>query len=252
MPFAPKKPIIIIPARMTSVRLPGKPLADIQGMPMIVHVWRRAMESNIGPVIVACDSEEIASVIKKVGGNAVLTNPDHPSGSDRIWEALHTLEDNAIFDAVINVQGDLPTIKPDVIKSAYALLQNPLVDIGTLAVPIASEKEKNLPHVTKAVFNLANNCSHGRALYFSRLPVPSGVGVVYHHIGLYAYRRDALARFVTAPPSALELREKLEQLRALSLGLHIEVGVIDTVPLGVDTKEDLETARRTIKPTPSS
>jgi len=242
----PTKPLIIIPARMASTRLPGKPLADIHGMPMIVHVWQRAMESKVGPVLVACDTQQIADAIKNAGGEAVLTNPDHPSGSDRIWEALNLYKNGESYDAIINVQGDLPTINPAIIRAAYDLLQNPEVDIGTLAVPIKSEKERLATHIVKAVFDLAPGATQGRAFYFSRLPVPSGEGTMHHHIGLYAYQRDALARFVASPPSPLELREKLEQLRALSLGMRIEVGVIDDVPLGVDTPEDLEIARKVL------
>jgi len=240
----PHCPIIIIPARMTSTRLPGKPFADIHGEPMIVHVWRRATESDVGPVLVACDTAEIVDAIKKVGGNAVLTRPDHPSGSDRIWEALNEMEGSGAYDAVINVQGDLPVIDPKAIAAAFDLLKDPAVDIGTLAVEIKNEAEKNANQVTKAVFDLSPDTQSGRALYFSRLPVPANAGPMYHHVGLYAYRREALAHFVDAPPSPLELREKLEQLRALALGMRIEVGVIEAVPLGVDTPEDLETVRK--------
>ncbi len=245
----PQKPIVIVPARMSSTRLPGKPLADIHGLPMIVHVWRRAVESKIGPVLVACDGAEIADVIKKAGGKAVVTDPNHPSGSDRIWEALNSEAGNEAYDAIINVQGDLPTIDPAAIRAAYDLLKNPAVDIGTLAVAIRDENEKHMPQITKAVFDLDKGSSHGRALYFSRLPVPSGEGAMYHHVGLYAYRHDALERFVKAKPSPLELREKLEQLRALALGMRIEVGVIETIPLGVDTPADLELARELLRTT---
>jgi 3-deoxy-manno-octulosonate cytidylyltransferase (CMP-KDO synthetase) len=244
---APKNPIIIVPARISSTRLPGKPLADIHGLPMIVHVWRRAMESRLGPVLVACDSTDIATAIEKAGGTAVLTQADHPSGSDRIWEALNSAAANSMYDAVINVQGDLPAIDPAAIRAAYDLLKDPAVDIGTLAVAIRDETEKHMPQITKAVFDLAPGATHGRALYFSRLPVPSGEGPMYHHIGLYAYRRDALAWYVKATPSPLEVREKLEQLRALTLGMRIEVGVIDTIPHGVDTPADLELARELLK-----
>lgn len=240
----PHCPVIIIPARMASTRLPGKPLADIHGEPMIAHVWRRAMESKIGPVVVACDGKEIAAAVEKAGGKAVLTRPDHPSGSDRIWEALNALEGSGAYDAVINLQGDEPLIDPKIISAAYGLLRDPEVDIGTLAAEIRSEEKKQASQVVKAVVDKPQDAAHGRALYFSRMPVPSGEGPMYHHVGLYAYRREALAQFVAAPPSPLEKREKLEQLRALALGLHIEVGVIDTVPLGVDTPGDLETARR--------
>ena len=172
-----------------------------------------------------------------------MTHVGHPSGSDRIWEALHAIEDNHVYDAIINVQGDLPTIDPVAIRTAWRLLSDPSVDIATLAVAVHDEAEKNLPQIVKAVFDLHHGESHGPAYYFSRNPVPSGEGLLYHHVGLYAYRRDALMKFVGASPSPLEQREKLEQLRALALGLRIEVGVIDTVPLGVDTPADLEKAR---------
>jgi 3-deoxy-manno-octulosonate cytidylyltransferase (CMP-KDO synthetase) len=231
---------------MASTRLPGKPLADIHGAPMIIHVWRRAMESNTGPVVVACDGPEIAEAVKKAGGKAVVTNPDHPSGSDRIWEALNALEGNGVYDAVINVQGDEPTMNPAIIRTAYDLLANPDVDIATLADEITDEAKKNTPSIVKAIFDMPPGANHGRALYFTRMPAPSGDGPMFHHVGLYAYRRDALARFVAAPPSPLEKREKLEQLRALSLGMRIEVAVVDEVPPGVDTPADLEAARRVL------
>ncbi|HUY68596.1 MAG TPA: 3-deoxy-manno-octulosonate cytidylyltransferase [Alphaproteobacteria bacterium] len=243
----PRRPIVIIPARMASTRLPGKPLAGIHGVPMIVHVLKRALESDIGPVAVACDGAEIANAVEKAGGKAVLTNPDHASGSDRIWQALKALEGEskgASYDAVINVQGDLPSIDPAAIRAAWEGLGDPQTDIATLAVAIKTEGEKTASQVVKAVIEFEEGKNHGRALYFSRRAVPWGDGPLYHHVGLYAYRRNALERFVTAPPSQLERREKLEQLRALALGLYIGVTVIDTVPLGVDTPEDLETARR--------
>ena len=244
----PHRPVILIPARMGSTRLPGKPLLMIGKEPMIVHVWRRAMESDIGPVVVACDTKNIAEVVKRAGGEAVLTKPGHPSGSDRIWEALDKIQGNAEkgkrdFDSIINVQGDLPTLDPSAIRAAYDLLKDPAVDIGTLAVEIKEEKDKRADQIVKAVIDLEEGKKKGRALYFSRLPAPGGEGPMYHHIGLYAYTRAALAKFVAAPPSPLEQRERLEQLRALALGLHIAVAVIETVPLGVDTKADLEIAR---------
>ena len=243
----PRNPIIIIPSRMASTRLPNKPLADIHGEPMIVHVWRRAMESKIGPVLVACDGAAIADAVHKAGGKAVVTDPNHPSGSDRIWEALNALEGNAAYDAIINVQGDEPLLEPAVIRAAYNMLADGNVDIATLAAVITDEARKTAPSVCKAVIDIppeAPTGAHGRALYFTRNPAPSGEGPLYHHVGLYAYRRDALARFVAAKPSPLEKREKLEQLRALSLGMRIEVGIIDGVPMGVDTPEDLEAARK--------
>ena len=213
---------------------------------MIVHVWQRAIESGIGPVVVACDDSRIVDVVTQAGGQAVLTRADHPSGSDRIWEALKALPDGDSYDAVVNVQGDEPTLDPAIIRAAWDLLADPAVDIATVAAEIHDEARKLAPQVVKPAIDLAPKARQGRALYFSRAVVPSGTGPVYHHVGLYAYRREALAQFVAAPPSPLELREKLEQLRALSLGLHIEVALINASPLGVDTPEDLELARRTL------
>ena len=240
----PKKPILIIPSRMKAARLPGKPLADIHGEPMIVHVWRRAMESGIGHVLVACDAPEIVSAVEKAGGQAVLTKPDHPSGSDRIWEALNKLEGNKDYDAVVNVQGDEPALDPAIIRAGYDLLRDPAVDIGTLAAVFKNKEEISRTQAVKAVIDMEPGGKHGRAVYFSRIAVPSGDGPIYHHMGLYAYRREALAAFVAAKQSPLEKRESLEQLRALSMGLHIEVGVVDTQALGVDTPEDLERVRK--------
>jgi 3-deoxy-manno-octulosonate cytidylyltransferase (CMP-KDO synthetase) len=243
-----KNPVILIPARMASKRLPGKPLLDIHGEPMIVHVWRRAVESKIAPVVVACDGEEIASAVRKAGGEAVITKPDHPTGSDRIQEALNILERNGQrHDAVINVQGDLPVLDPFAIRAAFDLLRDPAVAIGTLAAVIRDEKDKHAGHIVKAAIEMKPGENTGRALYFSRMPLPSGEGPMYHHIGLYAYRREALEKFVKAPPAQLEKRESLEQLRALALDLHIAVAVIDTVPLGVDTPADLEMARKLLR-----
>lgn len=235
--------IVLIPARMASTRLPGKPLADILGMPMIVQVWRRAMEAGIGPVWVACAEAEIAEAVTRAGGKAVLTDPDHPSGSDRINEALAQIDPDGAFDAVLNVQGDLPTLDPALCVRALRLLDDPTVDLGTLACAITVEHERADPNVVKAVVSAQPGADHGRALYFSRATVPAGDGPHYHHIGLYAWRRSALVRFVALPPSLLEKREKLEQLRALEAGMRIEVAFVDTVPLGVDTPRDLERAR---------
>jgi 3-deoxy-manno-octulosonate cytidylyltransferase (CMP-KDO synthetase) len=232
-------PIIIIPARLSATRLPGKPLADIGGKPMIVHVWQRAMESAIGEVVVACGDKEIADAVTKAGGKAVMTDPDLPSGSDRIWQALKQVDPKGKYNIVVNVQGDMPTLDPTIIKQALGLLTDPKVDIGTLAAVITDEREKTDPSVVKAVIS-----QNGQALYFSRASVPVGEGPLYHHIGLYAYKRPALQKFITLPPSALEKREKLEQLRALEAGQHIAVAVVDTVPLGVDTQETLERARK--------
>ncbi len=239
----PASPIVVIPARMASTRLPGKPLADILGAPMIVHVMHRAREAQIGPVVVACAEPEIARAVEAAGGTAVLTRPDHPSGSDRIFEALRLIDPEGRHDAVVNVQGDLPTIEPDSVRAVFAPLADPGVDIATLVVEITRQEERSDPNVVKAVLELPQGARQGRALYFTRATAPSGDGPLYHHIGLYAYRRAALERFVALPPSALEQRERLEQLRALSNGMRIDAAVVDAVPLGVDTPADLERAR---------
>ncbi|HEX4042318.1 MAG TPA: 3-deoxy-manno-octulosonate cytidylyltransferase [Xanthobacteraceae bacterium] len=234
--------LILIPARKAATRLPGKPLADIGGAPMIVHVLRRAQAAEIGPVAVATDSTEIAAIVDKAGGTAVMTRPDHASGSDRIWEALGKLDSQARAEIVVNLQGDLPTIAPDLIRAALAPLADPAVDIATLAAEIKVAEERGNPNVVKVVGTPVGP-SRLRALYFTRATAPFGEGPLYHHIGLYAYRRAALARFVALPPSPLEQQEKLEQLRALEAGMRIDVSIVDTVPLGVDTPEDLERAR---------
>lgn len=254
------KPLIVIPARLQATRLPGKPLARIGEEAMIVHVWKRAMEAKLGPVVVACDGEEIAQAVKAAGGEAVLTDAGHVSGSDRIWEAVEILlgakapgaADARVlgastsgvasarakdFDVIINLQGDVPTLDPKLLHALLEPLKNPEVDISTLVTPITRADEHTNPAVVKAVI------SGSRALYFSRASVPYGEGVRYHHIGVYAYRRAALQKFVSLRPSELELREKLEQLRALENGLRIDVAIVDTVPLGVDTPEDLQRAR---------
>lgn len=236
-------PIILIPARMASTRLPGKPLAEIGGEPMIVQVWRRACEAAVGPVVVACAEPEIAAAVQRVGGTAVLTRPDHPSGSDRIHEALCTIDPQQRHDVVVNLQGDLPTLDPEVVRAALAPLDEPAVDIATLVAPIADAAEALDPNVVKVALAHAPEARVGRAVYFSRAAVPWGEGMYWHHIGLYAYRRAALARFVTLPPGALEQRERLEQLRALEHGMRIDAAVVSTVPLGVDTEADLARAR---------
>lgn len=235
-------PIVVIPARMASTRLPGKPLADICGAPMIVQVWRRATEAEIGRVVVAAAEAEIADAVRAAGGEAVLTDPDLPSGSDRVWQALCELDPEGRHSIVINVQGDLPTLDPALIRTAYEALIRPGADISTLAAEIAVEEERTNENVVKAVAAF-EGARLARALYFTRATAPWGPGPLYHHIGLYAYRREALARFVALPPSPLERREKLEQLRALEAGMSIEVALVDTVPLGVDTPADLEKAR---------
>ncbi|MGE3248000.1 MAG: 3-deoxy-manno-octulosonate cytidylyltransferase [Beijerinckiaceae bacterium] len=236
-------PVILIPARMASTRLPGKPLADIHGEPMIVHIWRRAMEADAGPVIVAADTAEIAEAVRAAGGMAVLTRADHESGSDRIFEAIGLADPEGRHDIIVNVQGDLPTIAPEAVRAALAPLDNPAVDIATLAAEITRPEERTNPNVVKVV-GAQIAPARQRALYFTRATAPHGEGPLWHHIGLYAYRRAALQRFVVLPPSPLEKREKLEQLRALEAGMRIDVEIVETVPLGVDTPEDLERARR--------
>jgi 3-deoxy-manno-octulosonate cytidylyltransferase (CMP-KDO synthetase) len=235
-------PVILIPARMASTRLPGKPLADIAGEPMIVHVWRRAVEAGLGPVVVATDEPRIIDAIAATGGIAVLTRADHPSGSDRIFEAVEQFDPEGRHDVVVNVQGDLPTIDPKVIAQSVLPLADPAVDIATLAVEILREEERHDPNVVKPVMTPIGP-DRFRALYFTRSTAPSGAGPLYHHVGLYAYRRRALARFVSLPPSPLELRERLEQLRALEAGMRIDVVLVKDVPLGVDTPHDLDRAR---------
>jgi 3-deoxy-manno-octulosonate cytidylyltransferase (CMP-KDO synthetase) len=254
-------PVIIIPARMASARLPGKPLADIGGVPMIVRVWAQAMKAGVGPVVVAAAEEEIADAVEKAGGHAVLTHPDLPSGSDRICAALKLVDPGGKYDTVINLQGDLPALDPAQIKAAAASL--PGFDIATLAAPIRDEADRANPAVVKAVVAWdadgrkgsapSATADHqinqgegrvGRALYFSRATVPTGPGEHFYHIGIYAFTRVALERFVALPPSPLEQREKLEQLRALEAGMSIAVARVDAVPLSVDTPEDLEHARK--------
>jgi len=234
--------LILIPARLTATRLPGKPLADIAGEPMIVHVMRRAQAAGIGAVVVATDAEPVAAAVEKAGGRAIMTRTDHVSGSDRIFEALETVDPKRRTRIVVNVQGDLPTLSPGDITAAVALLEDPAVQIGTLAAEIVKDEERSNPNVVKAVGSQISS-RRLRALYFTRATAPSGEGPLYHHIGLYAYRREALERFVRLPPSPLERREKLEQLRALEAGMRIDLAIVDSVPLGVDTPEDLEAAR---------
>jgi 3-deoxy-manno-octulosonate cytidylyltransferase (CMP-KDO synthetase) len=234
--------LVLIPARMASTRLPGKPLADIAGEPMIVHVMRRAQAARIGQVVVATDSEAIAACVEKAGGRALMTRADHASGSDRIFEALTAADPEGHARLIVNVQGDLPTLAPEDLTAALAPLADPAVDIATLAAEIRRADERDNPNVVKVV-GTPVAADRLRALYFTRATAPAGDGPLYHHIGLYAYRRDALARFVSLPPSALEQREQLEQLRALEAGMRIDVAIVESVPLGVDTPEDLERAR---------
>jgi 3-deoxy-manno-octulosonate cytidylyltransferase (CMP-KDO synthetase) len=239
--------LVLIPARMAASRLPGKPLLEIAGLPMIVHVLRRAEAAAVGRVAVATDTAEIASVVIAHGGEAVMTRADHPSGSDRIFEAAGHLDPAHEAEIIINLQGDFPTISSGNIRDVLAPMADPQVDIATLAAEIHTEEEYNNPNVVKAVGAMIDP-GRMRALYFTRAAAPHGDGPRYHHIGLYAYRRAALERFVGLPPSPLELQEKLEQLRALEAGMRIDVAVVDTVPRGVDTPPDLETARRILAP----
>ena len=235
----PLRPIIVIPARLASTRLPQKVMADIAGAPMIVRVIERAALSAAGPVLVAAAEREIAAAVEAAGGHAVLTDPGLPSGSDRIMEALRTFDPHGNYDTVLNVQGDLPTLDPQTISDTLAALAaDPSADIATPVAEIVREEERTNPNVVKAVFGTNRN-----ALYFTRATAPTGNGPHYHHIGLYAYRRPALERFVSLPPGLLEQREKLEQLRALENGMRIAIAIVDTVPLGVDTPADLERAR---------
>jgi len=237
------RPIVVIPARLASTRLPGKPLADIGGLPMIVHVLRRAEAAAIGPVFVACAEAAIKDAVERAGGRAVLTRADHASGSDRIHEAVTLLDPARRHDIVVNVQGDFPTIEPSAIRAALAPLADPAVDIATIAAPIRDAAERDDPNTIKAAAGFAPGERIARALYFSRSPVPYGPGEHYHHVGLYAYRRAALERFVTLPPAVLEQRESLEQLRALAAGMRIDVALIDSFPFGVDTPAHLARAR---------
>ncbi|MBZ6076569.1 3-deoxy-manno-octulosonate cytidylyltransferase [Microvirga puerhi] len=238
-------PLVLIPARLAATRLPNKPMADIGGEPMIVHVWRRAMEAGIGPVAIATDADTIAEAVTKAGGVAVMTRSDHASGSDRIFEAVEKLDPEGRHDVVVNVQGDLPTIDPAAIAASLGPLADSAVDIATLVALITREEERIEPSVVKMI---GSEIAPGRfrALYFTRTTAPYGPGPLYHHIGLYAYRRNALQRFVGMPPSPLEMREKLEQLRAVEAGMRIDAVVVNDVPLGVDTHEDLERARAVI------
>lgn len=240
------KPVILIPARMASTRLPNKPLADLNGEPMIVAVWRRAIEADLAPVWVATDTPDIAEAIRAVGGNAVMTKPEHPSGSDRIYEAITRIDPDRQYDILLNVQGDLPTVAPETIRAVFEPLKDAEVDIATPVAEIHTDTERQASSVVKMV---GTPIAPGRfrALYFTRATAPWGEGPLYHHIGLYGWRRSALERFVTLAPSPLEQREKLEQLRALEHGMRIDAVEVAEVPLGVDTLADLEEARRRLR-----
>lgn len=236
-------PIVVIPARLAASRLPGKPLADIHGKPMIVHCLDRAREAAIGPAAVAAGNPEIVAAVEAAGGRAVLTDPDLPRGSDRVDAALRILDPEERHDIVVNLQGDLPSIPPAYLRAVLMPLAEPGFDIATLVAPIESEEEARAPSVVKAVCAFAPGAEIAPALYFSRTPVPHGEGPLWHHIGIYAFRRAALARFVASPESPLELREKLEQLRALEAGMRIGCARVEVAPFGVDTPADLARAR---------
>ncbi|HEY3778218.1 MAG TPA: 3-deoxy-manno-octulosonate cytidylyltransferase [Rhizomicrobium sp.] len=244
--------IVIIPARMGSSRLPGKPLADIAGKPMIVHVWERAVAAGIGPVVVAAAEREIAVTVEKSGGTAVLTDPALASGTDRVFAALRLFDPEGSHSAVVNLQGDLPLIEPANLETAERTLRATGADIATLAAPISDEADFDNPSVVKPVIAWDRGMSCGRALYFTRSRAPYGEGALYHHIGIYAFRRDALQRFVALPPSPLERRENLEQLRALEAGMTVAVARVETVPLSVDTPADLARVRAAAQPQMSS
>ncbi|WP_058325810.1 3-deoxy-manno-octulosonate cytidylyltransferase [Sinorhizobium sp. Sb3] len=239
------KTLVLIPGRMASTRLPGKPLADICGLPMIVQVAKRAAEADVGRVVIAVDHLEVFQAVSDAGFEAIMTRIDHQVGSDRIYEALLKVDPEAQVEIIINVQGDLPTIEPESIRAALKPLENPTTDIATLTVAITDEHEKTNPNVVKVVGSPISD-RRLRALYFTRAAAPYGEGPLFHHIGLYAFRRNALETFVSLKPSTLERRESLEQLRALEAGMRIDVEIVDSVPLGVDTPADLEKARRTL------
>lgn len=237
------KPIILIPARMAATRLPGKPLADINGIPMIVRVLRQAQAASIGPVAVAAGDIEIVEAVRAAGGLAVLTDPDLPSGSDRIVAALNEIDPAGEHDVVINLQGDIPFLAPSVVEATARLLADqPSCDISTVMVAEADRAERSNPDIPKVVASMAPDGRSARAFYFTRSVLYGDAPVWLHH-GVYGYRREALLRFTAAEPSPLELRERLEQLRALELGMSIWAAVIDEAPISVDNPADLERAR---------
>lgn len=238
--------LILIPARMASTRLPDKPMAEINGLPMICHVIDRALEANIGEPVVATDSKNIMDAVEAHGAKAVMTREDHESGSDRIWEAVEKIDPQGKADTIINLQGDLPAIDPKIIRQSILPLEDETVDIATLAAEITDESEKTNPNVVKAIGTPISK-TRLRALYFSRATAPHGDGPLYHHIGLYAYKRHALQKFVSLAAGTLEQREKLEQLRALENGMRIDIELVQTIPHGVDTAEDLEKAKQLLE-----
>ena len=238
-----RRVLIVIPARMEAARLPGKPMARIGGEPMIVHVWRQAHAAECGRVVVATDAEEIANAVRSAGGEAVITRKDHASGSDRVFEAINKVDPEGDAEFIVNVQGDLPALEPRLINACLAPLEQPGPNIATLAAEIREVSERDNPNVVKVVGTPSETPNVLKALYFTRATAPFGDGPLYHHIGIYAYRRSALEKFVALKPSPLEQRERLEQLRALEDGMRIDVAIVDTIPLGVDTPADLERAR---------
>ncbi len=238
-----QRTLVVIPARMHSTRLPDKPLADIAGEPMIVHVWRRAMAAEVGRVVVATDTERIVTAVRSAGGEAVMTRADHASGSDRVFEAVSHVDPDAECEFVLNLQGDLPAMEPTLPRACLVPLRDKAVDIATIAAEIDNDADRTNPNSVKVVGTPVGQ-ARLRALYFTRATAPSGPGPLYHHFGMYAYRRSALERFVSLKPSPLELRERLEQLRALEDGMRIDVALVDSIPVEVNTPEDLERARR--------
>ncbi len=245
-PLAPgnRGPIVVIPVRMAATRLPGKPLAEISGRPMVLHVLDRAREAAIGPVVVACAEAELAAVVERAGGRAVLTDPGLPSGSDRVHAALAVADPARRRDVVVNLQGDLPTIAPADIARALLPLADMSFDLATLVAPVESEAEARSPAVVKAACAFAAGAETTSVPYFSRAAVPWGEGPLWHHVGIYAWRRAALDRFVATPPSRLETREKLEQLRAIEAGMRIGAARIGAAPFGIDTPDDLARVRQ--------
>jgi 3-deoxy-manno-octulosonate cytidylyltransferase (CMP-KDO synthetase) len=239
-----QRTLVVIPARMHSTRLPDKPLADLGGKPMIVHVWQRAMAADVGRVVVATDAEAIAAAVRDAGGEAVMTRADHESGSDRVFEAVSRVDPEGAFKIVLNLQGDLPAMEPGLARQCLAPLADAGPQIATIAAEITNEADRSNPNSVKVVGSPAGAPGRLRALYFTRATAPWGEGPLYHHFGMYAYRRAALERFVSLPPSTLERRERLEQLRALEDGMRIDVTLVDTIPVEVNTPADLDLARR--------
>jgi 3-deoxy-manno-octulosonate cytidylyltransferase (CMP-KDO synthetase) len=243
----PQKTLVVIPTRLAATRLPNKPLADICGKSMICHVWEKAIEANVGPVIVACGDQEIVEAVKAFGGETVLTDPTLPTGTDRVKSAADIYDPQQTYEFVINVQGDLPTLESSLLPESLEPFQDSGVDIATLATMIEDPHELTDGNVVKIALSLKGEGTIGRALYFSRNLIPSSEGPHYHHIGLYAFRRKALNQYVNLPVNALEIRERLEQLRALAHGMRIDVKIVNTkAPFGVDTPADLEKAIRVI------